>query len=397
VKVAYFSPLNPQKTGISDYSEDLLKYLSKICDVDIWVDGYLPSSQEISANYKILDYSSNPEKLNQLPLYDSILYNIGNNPYYHSSIYDVFLKFPGIVILHEFTLYFLVAGYYLDFQNNKMKFLEEMKYNAGDSGYLDGLSILEDTIPPLQYKFPEKHPLNRRVIESAKGIWVHSDFMKKMVLNVKADVNCMKINFAGQDVSNAGENAKRQIRNKFGLKETDMILASFGHIAPTKRIHQVLHALSHLREYDFKYILVGEGNYMKQLVNELHLNNHVILTGFTPISEYNLLISCSDIVINLRYPYMGETSAALVRALASGKPCIVSDVGWFSELPDDAVVKIPIGTEELTLLTHGIKTLMDKKNDRKQLAAKAKLYAQTAFNGEVIAEQIVKFVREAQK
>ena len=36
---------------------------------------------------------------------------------------------------------------------------------------------------------------------------------------------------------------------------------------------------------------------------------------------------------------MGETSGSAIRALSLGKPLVVSDVGWFAELPDDAVVQ----------------------------------------------------------
>ena len=50
---------------------------------------------------------------------------------------------------------------------------------------------------------------------------------------------------------------------------------------------------------------------------------------------WSLMAAC-DVLVNLRYPTMGETSGSVIRALSLGKPLVVSDVGWFSELPDDA-------------------------------------------------------------
>jgi hypothetical protein len=47
---------------------------------------------------------------------------------------------------------------------------------------------------------------------------------------------------------------------------------------------------------------------------------------------------------------MGETSGSVIRALSLGKPLLVSDVGWFSELPNDAVLKIPVDELEVPLL-----------------------------------------------
>jgi len=34
MKLAYFSPLRPQRSGISDYSEELLPYLARAADIN---------------------------------------------------------------------------------------------------------------------------------------------------------------------------------------------------------------------------------------------------------------------------------------------------------------------------------------------------------------------------
>ena len=64
---------------------------------------------------------------------------------------------------------------------------------------------------------------------------------------------------------------------------------------------------------------------------------------------WSLMAAC-DVLVNLRYPTMGETSGSVIRALSLGKPLIVSDVGWFSELPDDAVLKVPVDEFEVATL-----------------------------------------------
>jgi glycosyltransferase involved in cell wall biosynthesis len=63
---------------------------------------------------------------------------------------------------------------------------------------------------------------------------------------------------------------------------------------------------------------------------------------------WSLMAAC-DVLVNLRYPTMGETSGSVIRALSLGKPLLVSDVGWFSELPDDVVLKVPV--DELEVVT----------------------------------------------
>jgi glycosyltransferase involved in cell wall biosynthesis len=40
----------------------------------------------------------------------------------------------------------------------------------------------------------------------------------------------------------------------------------------------------------------------------------------------------------------------VIRALALGKPLLVSDVGWFSELPDDVALKVPVDDYEVATI-----------------------------------------------
>ena len=58
MEIAYFSPLTPIKSGISDYSEnDLLPSLKKYCNIELIIDkGYKPSNKLIKENFKILSY-----------------------------------------------------------------------------------------------------------------------------------------------------------------------------------------------------------------------------------------------------------------------------------------------------------------------------------------------------
>ncbi len=62
-------------------------------------------------------------------------------------------------------------------------------------------------------------------------------------------------------------------------------------------------------------------------------------------------------IVNLRSPTMGETSGTAIRALSLGKPLVVSDVGWFSELPDEVAIKVPVDDEEVDTLTAALDLL----------------------------------------
>jgi hypothetical protein len=38
MRIAFFTPLNPVRSGISDYSEELLPFLGDLADIDIIAD-----------------------------------------------------------------------------------------------------------------------------------------------------------------------------------------------------------------------------------------------------------------------------------------------------------------------------------------------------------------------
>ena len=72
---------------------------------------------------------------------------------------------------------------------------------------------------------------------------------------------------------------------------------------------------------------------------------------------WSLMASC-DVLVTLRSPTMGETSGTVVRALSLGKPLVVSDVGWFAELPDSVAVKVAADEREVETLAAALERLL---------------------------------------
>src|SRR5438105_6264084 len=110
MKIAFFTPLNPVQSGISDYSEELLPALSgatvdgREVDVDVFIDrGYRPSNREITRRFDVLTGRTFGRVASR---YDSVIYQMGNSPA-HAYIYDALLRHPGVVVLHEFVLHHL--------------------------------------------------------------------------------------------------------------------------------------------------------------------------------------------------------------------------------------------------------------------------------------------------
>ena len=88
LKLAFFSPLPPAKSGIADYSAALLAELSNGC-ADVTAFSRKPRT------------SIHRE-------FDIALYQIGNNSY-HDFCYEMALEHPGVVVIHEANLHHLIA------------------------------------------------------------------------------------------------------------------------------------------------------------------------------------------------------------------------------------------------------------------------------------------------
>ena len=74
----------------------------------------------------------------------------------------------------------------------------------------------------------------------------------------------------------------------------------------------------------------------------LNLNGQVKITGYVTEDTLIEIIKISDFCVNLRYPTAGETSRSVLQIMSLGKPVIVSNVGWFSELPNNSCLKVDV-------------------------------------------------------
>ena len=71
---------------------------------------------------------------------------------------------------------------------------------------------------------------------------------------------------------------------------------------------------------------------------------------------------------------MGETSAIVVQALQLGTPVIVSDVGWYAELPE-CVLKVPAGPRATDALAAHLTRLHGDRHELWALSEATRRYA----------------------
>src|ERR671927_1848175 len=97
MRLAYFSPLGPQRSGIADYSEELLPHLAAAgAEVTLFVEGFRPANAALAARFAVRDYRREPAALKSLGEFDAALYHMGNDHRYHAGVFDAARAHAGV-------------------------------------------------------------------------------------------------------------------------------------------------------------------------------------------------------------------------------------------------------------------------------------------------------------
>ncbi len=380
MRLAYFSPLPPSKSGIADYSFELLPYLARGADISVFVEH--PS--ELKANqgrddYAVYDVVHFNGMHRQQP-FDLCLYHSGNNPH-HEFIYERAQQVPGLVVLHEHCLHHLIAWKTLG-RDDEESYRDEMFHAYGRRG----LQLAEMRATGVGSDYQQfLLPLNRRLIENSRGLIVHNEYAASQ-LETPSDGQARPVAVIPHHLAPKAYELDAmdalECRRELRLPEDRWILASFGYVTQAKRIPTLLRAFKKLLAVmpQAMCLIVGEDHWqwsVAPLIEELELQESVRLTGYTKEEDFFRYLKAVDAIVNLRYPTAGETSGTLIRSFGAGKPVIVSDFGQFGELPDDICLKVSPGENEEKELYAQLRKLAYRPKLREQLSRSARQWART--------------------
>jgi 2-polyprenyl-3-methyl-5-hydroxy-6-metoxy-1,4-benzoquinol methylase/glycosyltransferase involved in cell wall biosynthesis len=382
MKLAYFSPFGPQRSGIADYSEELLPHLAAAgAEVTLFVEGFRPANEALAGRFEVRDYRRGPSALSSLDEFDAAVYHMGNDHRYHAGVFDAMRAHPGVVVFHDFALQDFFLG--LARERGDMRvYLDEVCACHGAEARREAEEALTRGATPAMFARPLDFPLNCRLARAAEGIIVHSDWSRTRFESIAPGVPVRRVNHHITPSAAAAPPRDHAADDEPAEADAPMHtvrpvrIASFGLITPDKGIERALRALAALRDrHDFRYTLVGDPNSyfdVRALVRECGLEDRVEITGHVTLEEFERRIGETDVALNLRERTVGEASGSLCRIMAAGVCAVVSGVGWFGELPDDCVVKVEPGHHADGLLRAYLERLISDAHLRARLGANAR-------------------------
>jgi glycosyltransferase involved in cell wall biosynthesis len=352
--LAFFSPINPVQSGISDYSEELLPYLARYADIDLYLDENLnPTNKTLLQQFKTYPISKFRAQASN---YDTYLFHMGNSAA-HAYIYRSLLEYgkKGVLVLHDYVLHHFLIGQYLN-NGKAQEYIREMGRHYGTEGEATAREVIKGRLPEVLFRYPLCEP----AIEAAQAVLVHSSYAHGLI---KARFPEKLTGVARMGVPLPPLVEKKIARERLGLAQDEFILTSLGHLNPYKRLDSALWAFrAFSREYpQSRFVLVGSPspNYnVMGMITALGLQGKVELTGYASGEKYADYLAAADVCINMRYPTAGETSASLLRIMGASRPVLVSRTGAFEELPDDTCVKVDVDEAEEELLLEYLRLLV---------------------------------------
>ncbi len=366
LKLAYVSPLPPERSGIAEFSIELLPELANYYDIDVILAQHKLIAPWVSANcgIKSVNYF-----LQNAHLYDRVIYHFGNSPF-HQHMFGLLAQVPGIVVLHDFCLgdiyHYLEAKAIIPHALSKAVYLSQ-GYEALSERFQEGR--LGEVV--------NQYPCNIELLQQAHNVIVHSQHSLQLAKQWYS--HKFSEDWAVVPLLRSPDSGIDRIRARklLGLPSDQFIVCSFGILGATKLNHLLLDAwLNSQLAQNCMLLFVGatqEDEYCKQLsltIENSGLAKNIRITGWVEMATFKNYLAAADIAVQFRAFSRGETSGAVLDCMSHSLPTIVNAYGSFAELPTDAVWMLP-ETFEQSQLVMALETLCQDREKRNSLGNRA--------------------------
>jgi glycosyltransferase involved in cell wall biosynthesis len=369
-RLAFISPLPPERSGISDYSAQLLPALALHYQIDIIATQDNISGSYINTNFHI----RTPEWFVKHPdVYDRVLYHFGNSQF-HQHMFDLIEQVPGVIVLHDFYLSGLIT--YMDAHGYSPNFLASQLYKSHGYNAIQRCCSSTDILDVVS-----QYPANLSVLHNAQGVIIHSETSRQLAqrwYGATAGNDWINVPLLRNRVHDID---KQKARAALGIAKEAFVICSFGILAASKLNHRLLDALVNsklLADRHCQLVFVGQndgaeyGETLLKTIQSDELNEKVTITGWTDTQTFNQYLAAADVGVQLRSQSRGETSAAVLDCMNFGLPTIVNTNGSLKELPNETVLKIPDDFDDDDLIA-ALESLWSDEDLRTLIGQKSKM------------------------
>ena len=369
-KLFFVSPLPPEKTGIAEYSYELIKELTKYFDIELVVTQKTVSKLTSFKSLKIRDIQWFKKCSHKNSL---IIYHVGNSKF-HSHMLELLREFPGVVVMHDFFIGHMLANQELS--GSTPLLLSRSLYDS--HGYM---AIKKRFQEGGVHQVIEDYPANFNFLRNSRALVFHSDYAQKL-LNKFYPASIFKTKVIPHLRKIPTSFDKLLARKKIGFGEQDFIVCAFGVIGPTKLSHKLLESWFHSdmsKNQESILVFVGDNpepeyaNQLQEIIKNSPFKSRVSFTGWVSNEYYNFYLASADFAVQLRGMSRGESSGAVLDCMKYGLPTIVNANGAMAEFPSGSTFMIKDVFTNAELL-FALNMLGRNSKLRLEISASAKKY-----------------------
>jgi len=218
-----------------------------------------------------------------------------------------------------------------------------------------------------------------------------STAIKKILRNREIKVP-IKVVPSGINIKNFKKDTdeRNKIRNKYKIKNDDVLLITASRIVEEKNIKFLFKAFSEIKKKadNVKFLIVGDGAIKKELEEmskNLNLEKDIIFTGLVSRDEIVGLYQASDLFV---FASLTETQGLVaVEAMAAGLAVVAIKASGIEDMVDDGKDGILTGNS-IDEFSSNVLKIVNDENLRKRLSAQAKINSEK-FSVELWIEKMV--------
>ncbi|QGZ39528.1 glycosyltransferase involved in cell wall biosynthesis [Pseudoduganella flava] len=345
LRLAFVSPMPPERSGIADKSAELLPELARYYDIELVL-----AQPDLADRWAIANYPRRSVEWFEQNAwrYDRVFYHFGNSAF-HAHMFELLASHPGVVALHDF--YMSGAVNYISAASGNRDHYCQALYAS--HGYAALVHERERGREESYYRYP----CNRHVLENAAGIVVHSAHSKELAERWYGPGSADDWRLVPLLRTLPGQVDRAGARRHLGLGDDDILFCSFGLVSITKCNERILEAwLNSPLNDDARchLVFVGEndvGPFGNALAARMAGHPRVRITGFASQELYQTYLAAADIAVQLRARTRGETSATILDCLAYRLPTVINRHGSAAEMPEQVALRLPdeFSDAELTM------------------------------------------------
>jgi ubiquinone/menaquinone biosynthesis C-methylase UbiE/glycosyltransferase involved in cell wall biosynthesis len=393
VRLNWFSPLPPTKSGIADYTRQLLPALTAAAEIVVWTDqeSWDPAVEDYA---EVRSYRLKEMAWAEVNRATMSIFHIGNNHRFHGPIWQVSQRHAGLIVLHDVALQQFFAGLFREQWHDRTGYLELMEHFYGSAGRQDAEDFWAGRLT-IEY-MAEQYRLARYVMEHALGVLVHSP---RSFDELRHDSPC-PLSYARLPYPVAPGGSRGNVKiGKPSAEGPPYHLIIFGHISDNRRLGSVLRALAGFpKREQFGLDVYGElwdHHGVRREIEELGLQDVVTLHGFVPSEDLEAALTSAHLAINLRFPTMGEASVSQLQVWNHALPSLVTRVGWYATLPKETVAFVRPEHEIMDIQAH-LGAFLDDPRRYAQMGEDGRRFLQTHHTPGAYVQAMIDAVRDAE-